>query len=305
MDLTKSFSTVAIPHIYYYWIRKREKNQKPLLRQYWPQTQPNDANPHHVFRARDKERYRLRRQQKRNDMEAFRKMQYLRREFDKASLLLQCVLERENLNQAAFQLQTEIFEQIIHDHQQARNGSYSRRTEKLFRYDFKADDFLHQKELLSGKDSSSIVIGKRENKLDKLARRNALNELKSDADGRDNLPLSNLSQAAIEREKRKRLKNLGAKGPQLHQESVEDPMVAKLVDLSFPHCDLPTACNITDIQKYYDGIISQQIPDVVTPLGRLTQLATSQFATFLDPLATRDEVSFEDKICFLSTIKLL
>ena len=62
----------VIPLVYNYWLIKREKISKPLCRKYWPQTQSNDSNPHHVFRARDKERYRLRKQHRRNDMESFR-----------------------------------------------------------------------------------------------------------------------------------------------------------------------------------------------------------------------------------------
>ena len=50
-------------------------------------------------RTRDKEKYRLRRQHKRNDIIAFRKMQQLRREFSKATTLVQLVLEREMLRE--------------------------------------------------------------------------------------------------------------------------------------------------------------------------------------------------------------
>jgi enhancer of polycomb-like protein len=42
--------------IHEYWLEKRERIHKPLLRKYWPQTSAADANPHHVFRPRDKER---------------------------------------------------------------------------------------------------------------------------------------------------------------------------------------------------------------------------------------------------------
>jgi hypothetical protein len=42
-------------------------------------------------------------------------MQHLRREFDKAQLLLQYVLERENLNKASFDVDQEIFEQKLFD----------------------------------------------------------------------------------------------------------------------------------------------------------------------------------------------
>ncbi|KAJ1424850.1 hypothetical protein B484DRAFT_480448, partial [Ochromonadaceae sp. CCMP2298] len=60
-----------LPALYEYWLSKRGRANKPLCRRYWPQTLSVDSNPHQVFRARDKEKYRLRRQQKRNDIDAF------------------------------------------------------------------------------------------------------------------------------------------------------------------------------------------------------------------------------------------
>lgn len=99
-----------IPEIYCAWIAKREKYGKPMSRRYCPQTGSNDTNPHHVFRPRDKEKYRLRRQQRKNDIEAYRKMQKLRKEFERARELLQLVLEREMLSEASLEVQTAIFE---------------------------------------------------------------------------------------------------------------------------------------------------------------------------------------------------
>lgn len=54
-----------------------------------------------LSRTRDKEKYRLRRQHKRNDIIAFRKMQQLRREFSKVTALVQLVLEREMLREVS------------------------------------------------------------------------------------------------------------------------------------------------------------------------------------------------------------
>jgi hypothetical protein len=51
--------------------------------------------------ARDKERYKLRKQQKRNDIDAYRKMQQLRKEFATAKNLLSLVLERELLREVS------------------------------------------------------------------------------------------------------------------------------------------------------------------------------------------------------------
>ena len=106
---------ILVPELYQYWIKKREKKGKPLCRRYWPQTPASDTNPHHVFRPRDKERYRLRRQQRKNDIEAYRKMQQLRREFGRARELLQLVLERESLNEYSLTLQRSIHELEIRD----------------------------------------------------------------------------------------------------------------------------------------------------------------------------------------------
>ena len=58
--------------MYKYWVNKRDKVGKPLCRRYWPPTLANDTNPHQVFRVRDRERYKLRRQHRRNDMDSFR-----------------------------------------------------------------------------------------------------------------------------------------------------------------------------------------------------------------------------------------
>jgi hypothetical protein len=122
-----------IKQVYAYWKDKRARIAKPLCRRYWPQIASSDCNPHQVFRTRDKEKYRLRKTQKRNDVEAFRKMQQLRKDFSKAKVLLELVLERETLREvsheqpvnncammvftvkADFEVQREIFDQRLHD----------------------------------------------------------------------------------------------------------------------------------------------------------------------------------------------
>lgn len=108
-------ANIIIPDVYDYWLAKREKLQKPLNRRYWPCTSSTDTNPHHVFRPRGTERYRLRRQHRKNDFESFRKMQQLRKEFGRARILLQLLQERERLREAELEIQKEIFEQTIYD----------------------------------------------------------------------------------------------------------------------------------------------------------------------------------------------
>lgn len=67
----QAFIYKILPDLYRYWVSKRDKQGKPLVRKYWPPVLATDTNPHQVFRVRDKERYRLRRH-RRNDLESFR-----------------------------------------------------------------------------------------------------------------------------------------------------------------------------------------------------------------------------------------
>ena len=75
-----------IPELYHYWLKKRENLGKPLCRRYWPATSASDNNPYHVFRTRDKERYRLRKQARKNDVDSFRKMQQIRADLGRAQV---------------------------------------------------------------------------------------------------------------------------------------------------------------------------------------------------------------------------
>jgi hypothetical protein len=72
---------VTIRHVindsYQYWISKRSKLKRPLLRRFWPVTSTEDSNPHLVFRPREKEKYKLRKKRQ-NDMDAYRKLQQLK-----------------------------------------------------------------------------------------------------------------------------------------------------------------------------------------------------------------------------------
>lgn len=112
----------VLPDIYSYWVAKRnflgKQNYiygRALARKYWIPTAAGDTNPHHTFRVRDKEKYRLRRQQKRNDLESFRKLQQIRREFGQARVLTQLVIEREKCREAALEVATQVFEQRLFD----------------------------------------------------------------------------------------------------------------------------------------------------------------------------------------------
>jgi len=47
---------VTIRHVmtdvYYYWVSKRSKLKRPLIRRFWPVTSTDDTNPHLIFRPR-------------------------------------------------------------------------------------------------------------------------------------------------------------------------------------------------------------------------------------------------------------
>ena len=49
----------VLTDVYNYWMSKRSKLKRPLLRRFWPVTASDDTNPHLVFRPREKEKYKL------------------------------------------------------------------------------------------------------------------------------------------------------------------------------------------------------------------------------------------------------
>ena len=103
---------VTIKHVltdvYSYWVSKRSKLKRPLLRRFWPVTSSDDTNPHLVFRPREKEKYKLRKKRQ-NDMDAYRKLQQLKQDFDHVRVLLSLVKQREELNRSLVVLQKEWF----------------------------------------------------------------------------------------------------------------------------------------------------------------------------------------------------
>ena len=109
---------VTIRHVmndvYQYWVSKRSKLKRPLLRRFWPVTSTEDSNPHLVFRPREKEKYKLRKKRQ-NDMDAYRKLQQLKQDFSQIRLLLGLIKKREELNRSLVVLQKEWFEQKLYD----------------------------------------------------------------------------------------------------------------------------------------------------------------------------------------------
>lgn len=104
----------VITDVYNYWVSKRSKLKRPLLRLFWPVTSSDDTNPHLVFRPREKEKYKLRKKRQ-NDMDAYRKLQQLKQDFQHVRVLLDLVRRREELNRCLVQLQSEWFQQKIFD----------------------------------------------------------------------------------------------------------------------------------------------------------------------------------------------
>lgn len=104
----------VISEAYRYWINKRSKLRKPLLRKYWPVTSANDTNPHLVFRPREKEKYKLRKKRV-NDMETYRKMRRLREDFARLRNVVDLVVRREKLALLGVKMGCELTDQRIYD----------------------------------------------------------------------------------------------------------------------------------------------------------------------------------------------
>lgn len=104
----------VLADVYNYWVSKRSKLKRPLLRRFWPVTSTDDTNPHLVFRPREKEKYKLRKKRQ-NDMDAYRKMEQLRQDFAHVRILTELVKQREELNRSLVLLQREWFRQKIYE----------------------------------------------------------------------------------------------------------------------------------------------------------------------------------------------
>lgn len=104
----------VIQDVYNYWVEKRCKLKRPLLRRFWPVTSSDDTNPHMVFRPREKEKYKLRKKRQ-NDANAYRKMKQLRDDFDNLRAVLDLVRRREEIHRAHVKLQVDLFEQRLYD----------------------------------------------------------------------------------------------------------------------------------------------------------------------------------------------
>ncbi|KAL7496607.1 hypothetical protein ACHAWT_009283 [Skeletonema menzelii] len=102
----------VISTIYNYWITKRSKLKKALLRRYHPVTASNDTNPHMVFRQREQEKRRLRKKRQ-NDIEAYKKMLVLQHDFEKLRGLCELIVKREEVNEMMVELTNGYFEERL------------------------------------------------------------------------------------------------------------------------------------------------------------------------------------------------
>lgn len=98
-----------------YWLAKRKKLGKPLLRRYWPETPCNDTNPHLVFRPREKpEKYRLRKHRK-NEIDVTQRLSLLSTILHQSLELTKDIEKREYLKFRKIVLVNEILEQKIYE----------------------------------------------------------------------------------------------------------------------------------------------------------------------------------------------
>lgn len=100
--------------VYAYWVQKRSKLKRPLLRRFWPVTSTDDTNPHLVFRPREKEKYKLRKKRQ-NDMDSFRKLKQLHSNFTHLKAIMELCIKREELNRLHLQMQIDLFQQRLYN----------------------------------------------------------------------------------------------------------------------------------------------------------------------------------------------
>ena len=102
--------------MYRYWVAKRTRNQKPLLRRFWPITQPADPDPHMVFRPRDEQgmKNRLRRSRK-DDKSSYEKLKLLQQDLEQVTRILNSLRKREILKASKVKYEKELFLQSIFD----------------------------------------------------------------------------------------------------------------------------------------------------------------------------------------------
>jgi len=111
--LQRTGANSTVDDVYTFWKRKRERLRKPLLRRFWTPTSENNTDPHATFRQRSKERYKLRRTRRSDDMASYRKLAQVRHSTASAVALLELVEQRETAKLELARIATESFEQAV------------------------------------------------------------------------------------------------------------------------------------------------------------------------------------------------
>ena len=81
--------------VYEYWVDKRKRVKKPILRRLQPPPAPNDTNPFNVFRPREKISRPQTRRRRENDVSSYDKLRQIRKSVDISIGILELVVKRE------------------------------------------------------------------------------------------------------------------------------------------------------------------------------------------------------------------
>eukprot|EP00894_Picocystis_sp_ML_P002492 jgi/Pico_ML_1/53009/g3631.t1 len=85
--------------VYDYWVEKRKRKERPLMRRFQPPPPVTDANPYTVFRAREKIQRPQTRRKRENDVGSYEKMREMRFNMARAREILATVVTRERRKQ--------------------------------------------------------------------------------------------------------------------------------------------------------------------------------------------------------------
>mmetsp|Transcript_12554 Transcript_12554/g.41388 ORF Transcript_12554/g.41388 Transcript_12554/m.41388 type:complete len:475 (+) Transcript_12554:175-1599(+) len=93
--------------VYEYWVAKRKRWGKPIMRMLQVPPASSDTDPFHVFRTREKVNRPQTRRRRENDIAAFDKMTALRQNLEAARQLLEVTLKREKKKRDLVQCETD------------------------------------------------------------------------------------------------------------------------------------------------------------------------------------------------------
>mmetsp|Transcript_22142 Transcript_22142/g.48595 ORF Transcript_22142/g.48595 Transcript_22142/m.48595 type:complete len:454 (-) Transcript_22142:10-1371(-) len=110
IELLKLTSTreAVCAAVYQYWVSKRAKWGKPLMRPYQMPPPVTDTNPFNVFRPREKISRPQTRRKRENDLVAFEKMQEIRLNMEKGIAVLEAIHKRERRKRDLLAIELEL-----------------------------------------------------------------------------------------------------------------------------------------------------------------------------------------------------